>query len=127
MKQNVFLYHLDKMKGKSWYSKLISFLLLLTQTSKYSIFLFKSPKIPTSHEPMMTILEGLFKKNLLKLLYYDKIHLFHHFGDSFCNECLALKNALTVEVPRILVMATCMQTILQSICEILDVSIKNYY
>ena len=78
-------------------------------------------------KPTTKMIKGLLQKKLIKLIAYDKMHLFYQFGRSFCKELTELKDVLKGSIPRILMTATCTKRIYKSIVHMLNVKFQNFF
>ena len=116
--KNVFVYHLDEIEGTPILRPLLKSLRKLEPNTTGTIFLFASPRIVLKNEEVKNTVHHLLRKKILRLISYDEIHLFHHYGRSFRSEFANIHEIFPTKERQLLMTATCNNAILNS-CELL--------
>ena len=77
---NVFVYHLEEMRGSQSLKKLLVTLTKLPRNTPITIFLFASPQILVEENEVKSVIKHLLQMKLLRLVAYDAINLISDFG-----------------------------------------------
>ena len=123
-------FHLDELKPKC-IRRLKN--ILIDPRNQTSVLLFASPQSLTEStiKNRHNMLPFLIKKQLIRLVVVDEIHLATHFGNTFRKEFGDLKSALFAKLnsncPMIFLTATCTATIYSSFQELMNIKISSVH
>jgi len=126
--RDIYTFHLDEMKDKGKLKQLCNSLTTLSTDRKKTIFIFVSPQSLLRQKIIETTVRNLVSLKLIRLVAFDEIHLFHHFGLSFRNEFNEIKDIIDGnKIPTLLMTATCTETIKKSVATMLQLKITHQF